>query len=34
MIQESLPVTPGKRMIVNWTDQRVVRKKRKQCEEK
>ena len=27
MIQESSPVTPGKRMIVNWPDQGVVRKK-------
>jgi hypothetical protein len=34
MIQESSPLTPGKRMLVNWPDQRIVRKKRKQREEK
>ena len=34
MIQESSPVTLGKRMIVNWHEQRVVLEKRKQYEEK
>ena len=34
MIQESSPVTPGKRMIANWPEQRAVLEKRKQREEK